>query len=139
MGKVISLLPTELLYQRLVIEGRPHLPDFALRDLKGVDAWHRDLCPPWGNPPKFSLVSSVHRGEARSLVSIVDHDLNREMDRQGISEHARELDEVHRAVDTSGGTIEDEIGRQNLVCRRHVSPGKDLVKETTDECAIFFY
>jgi hypothetical protein len=139
MSKLTSLLPAELLHQRLVIEGRPHLPDFALRDLKCVDAWHRDLRPAWGNPPKFSLVGTVHRGETGNFVSIGDHDLNRELDREGISQHARELDEAHWAVDTSGGTIEDEIGRQDLVRRRHVSLGKDLVKETTDECAIFFY
>jgi hypothetical protein len=43
------------------------------------------------------------------------------------------LDEVYWTVDTSGRTIEDEIGRQNLVCRRHVSPSYNFVKETTDK------
>jgi hypothetical protein len=56
-----SLLAPELLHQRLVIEGRPDLPDFALRDVKGVDAWHGDRPPTRGNTPKFPLVGVVSR------------------------------------------------------------------------------
>jgi len=119
-----------------VVEGRPDLPDFARRDVKGVDAWQSDLPPACRATSIFSLVSPMHRGEAGSRVSIGDHYLDREMDSKGISQRTRRLDEVYWTVDTSGRTIEDEIGRQNLVCRRHVSPGNNLVKETTDKCII---
>jgi hypothetical protein len=133
MDKVSSLLSAELLHKRLVIKGRLDLPNFALSDVKGVDAWQCDLPSARWNTPKFPLVGPMHRGKARNLVSIGDHDLDREMDCEGISQYARELDEVHGTLDTSGGIIEDEIGRQNLVCCRHVTPCNNLVKETTGE------
>ena len=127
----------ELLHQRPVIEGRPDLPDFASGDGKGVDAGDGNSPPARRHTPKFPLVGSVHRGEAGEPVSIGDHDLDRETGRESISQDAGELDKVYGTVDT-GGTIEDEIGRQNLVCRRQVSSGDHLVEEATDERSMCF-
>jgi len=67
MAKVTSLLPAELLHQRLVIEGRTDLTDFALCDVKGVDAWQCYLPAARWHTAEFSLVGPSHRGEAGNL------------------------------------------------------------------------